>query len=260
MADNNQGGFQKPQRKKNSFQNPKIKLAAQNPMLKQGPWATLGFDYVQNNPRLICDTKDPSLSGPENGYGRITAPLDNVVFMMIIEGLQQAIQAKEAMKIKIENSNHEFVNGQRSAEMSHLTDIWIGKDAEGQVFISVVKTNASNWPSIKFIFAPSDRRYHKFFKEDGSEFNKAELSIMAAKAYVRLLTGLLPSIADTHYYEAPPNPNWKSGGQGGGFNKGGQGGGGYNRGGNGGGGGYQQRPAAPPAAPAGDDIGADIPW
>ena len=254
-----QGGFQKPQRKKNAFQNPKIRLSAPNPMLKTGPWATLGFDFIQNNPRIVVDTKDPNLSGPENGYGRITAPLDSVVFLMLIEGIQAAIQAKEAMKLKIENSNHEFVNGQRSAEIAHLTDIWIGKDAEGQVFISVVKANASNWPSIKFTFGPADRRYHKFFKEDGNEWSKAELSVLAAKAYVRLLTGLLPCIADTHYYEAPPNPNWKSGGGGG--NKFG-GGGGYNRGGNGGGGGgYQQRPAAPAAAaPAGDDIGSDIPW
>ena len=259
MADAQQGGFQKPPRKKNAFNNPKIRLSAPNPMMKTGPWATLGFDFIQNNPRVVVDTKDPNLSGQENGYGRITAPLDPVVFMILIEGIQAAIQAKEAFKLKIENSNHEFVGGQRSAEITHLTDIWVGKDAEGQIFISVVKANASNWPSIKFVFAPADRRYHKFFKEDGTEWNKAELSVLAAKSYVRLLTGMMPSIADTHYYEAPPNPNWKSGGGGG---KSFGGGGGYNRGGNGGGGGgYQQRPAAAPAAaPAGDDVGSDIPW
>ena len=92
MADNNQG-FQKPVKRKHSLNNPKIRLSAPNPACK-GVYAILSFDMVQNNPRISIDTKDPSLSGPENSYGRITAPLDPVVFMMLIEALQAAIVSK----------------------------------------------------------------------------------------------------------------------------------------------------------------------
>ena len=249
-----QQGYQKPPKRKHAFNNPKLRLQAPNPACK-GVWATLGFDFIQNNPRIVVDTKDPSLASPENGYGRISAPLDSVVFMMIIEAISSAVSAKEAMKMKIENSNHEFVDGKRSQDITHLTDIWVGRDAEGQVFISVISAKGNHWPTIKFVFGPSDQRYHKFFKEDGTPWSRPELSVLAAKAYVRLLTGLLPSIADTHYYEAPP---YVPGGNKGGYNKSG-GGGGYNRGG-GNGGGYQARPAAAAAPTASDDVGGDIPW
>jgi hypothetical protein len=242
-----------PAKRKNAFNNPKLRLQAPNPMLK-GVYATLGFDFYQNNPRLVVDTKDPNLSGKENGYGRFSANLDTVVFTMLLECISAAIASKEPMRVKLENNNHEYVDGKRSQEITHLTDVWVGRDQEGHIFIQVLSTKGQQWPSIKFIFGPSDTRYHKFYKEDGSAWSRAELSVLAARAYVRLLTGLLPVIADTHYYEAPQNNSW-------GGNKGGGGGGNY-RGNGGGGGGYQQRQPAPAAAPAGagDGIGDDIPW
>lgn len=239
----------KPPKRKNALNNPKLRLSAPNPQAK-GIYASLAWDLYQNNPRLVVDTKDPNLSSPENSYGRITAALDPVVFGIFLQNLQDSIASDKAVKFKVENYNHEFSNGQRSQEIVHLTDLWVGKDAEGQVFVSVVSKKGDQWPVIKFVFGPSDQRYHKFFKGDGTQFSKAELSVYAARAYYVLLSTVMASVMDTHYYEAPPNPNWKKGG-GGNFGSGG------NRPYVGGGGGYNKPTAAAPAA---DDGDSDIPF
>ena len=242
--------FQKPIRKKNALNNAKLRLSAPNPQAK-GIWSTLAWDVFQNNPRIVVDTKDPNLLSQENGYGRITAPLDPAVFGAVLVNLENVINATEPIKFKVENSNHEYVNGQRSQEITHLTDLWVGRDAEGQIFISVVSTKP-NWPIIKFLFGPSDNRYHKFLHGDGTPYSKADLSILFAKSYLNMLRALVPNVMDTHYFEAPQNPNWKKGGQG-------DGGSGGNRWGNNGGGnqGGGQRASQAPAA---DDMDDSIPF
>ena len=244
----------RPEKRKNAFNNPKLKLAAPNPNKNVTVWSTLGFDFYQNNPRLVMDTKDPSLSGKENGYGRLTAALDLPAFMIFLEHLETCIRSKEAIEFKIENFNHEYVDGRRSAEITHLTDLRVGRDAQGQIYVMVTSAKGAPWPEIKFVFGPADNRYNKFGKADGTPMSRAEVSVVAAKGYLRLLNGLIPAIANTHYYEAPPNPNWKPGGN----KQYGGGGGGYNRNG---GGNYNRAPAAP-AAPANatDDFANDIPW
>lgn len=237
--------FQKPKRVKHALNNPKLRISAPNPAVK-GVYSTLAFDVYQNNPRIVVDTKDPSLANPDNGYGRITAALDPTVFGVFLEFLDKSIKSDGATKFKIENYGFEYVNGQRSQEAAHLSDVWVGKEADGTVFISVI-SKKPGFPTIKFPFGLSDQRWHKIYHGDGTQFTKAELSEKAAAAYLRLLTNLVPNVLDTHYYDAPPNTNWKNKGNGGGY--------GGNRGGNGGGGGYNK--PAPAAADLGDD---DLPF
>ena len=204
--------YQKPVVKKTALKNPKLSLAAPNPAVK-GVYAKLSFDIYQNNPRIIIDTKDPSMLNKEHSFGRITAAMDGVSFAMFLEVLKDMIATPGADKKKFENLGNDYVNGQRSNEVVPLTDIWVGKDADGVVFISVISKKAG-WPVIKFAFGLSDRRFTKIFNSDGSEYTKAELSVLAAKAYYKLLTELVPNIMDTHFYEAPPNPKWAKGGGG----------------------------------------------
>lgn len=238
--------YQKPVRKKNALNNPKIRMSAPNPNVK-GVFSTLSWDLYQNNPRIIADTKDPSLSSPDNGYGRITAALEPITFGIFLGMLETAIKSKEAFKNKIETFSHEYVNNQRSQEAIHSSDIWVGKDTEGHVFMSVV-SKKPNFPVIKFIFGTPDQRYHKFYHADGTPLSKAELSVYAAIAYLNLLRSLVPSVMDTHYYEAPPNPNWKNNNGGG------------NRGYNSNNGGGYKKPAAPANSGGSDIEDNDIPF
>lgn len=236
--------FQKPVRKKNALNNAKLRLSAPNPNAK-GVYSNLSWDIYQNNPRIVVDTRDPNLSSPENGYGRIQAALDPLVFGVFLNFMKEAIASPSAVKFKIENYSFEYTNGQRAQEASHTSDVWVGKDAEGQMFLTVVSKKSGNWPVIKFIFGPSDQRWHKFFHGDGTPISKAELSVYAAKSYAEWLPLLTASVMDTHYYEAPPNTAWK--------NKQGGGGGGGNYGGGG--------QSKPPAPSGGGDIGEnDLPF
>lgn len=246
----------KPPKRKHALNNPKLRLSAPN---TKGGYASLSWDLYQNNPRIVVDMKDPSLASPENGYGRITAAMDMPTFGVILTYLQQAIDSKEPVKFKIENWGHDYVDGKRNMEATLSSDTWVGRDAEGQIFLSIVTKKHSNWPVVKFVFGPADNRYHKFFNADGSAPSKAELSVIHAKSYALMLPLLMASVADTHYYDAPPpQGGWGNKGGGGGNrqwgNKGGQGGGGNYGGGGGGGNRPQQQ------APAKSDNDDDIPW
>lgn len=211
--------YQKPVVKKTALKNPKLSLAAPNPAAK-GVYAKLSFDVYQNNPRIVIDTKDPGMMNKESSFGRITAAMDAISFSMFLELLKGIIDSPVADKKKFENFGNEYVNGQRSNEIVALTDVWVGKDTEGVVFVSVV-SKKPGWPVIKFPFGLSDRRFTKIYHSDGTEYSKAEISVLAAKAYYKLLTELMPNVLDTHFYEAPPNPKWSKGGGGnsGGYNK-----------------------------------------
>lgn len=252
----------RPQHRKNAFNNSKMTLSAPLPGQK-GIYAKLSFDIFRNNPRVIVATNDPALKNPENQYGRITAALDPVVFFSFLEFIEKCVRSTGPTKYKIENFNHGYANGQRSQEIEHLSNLIIGRDEEGHIYLSVTSTKA-NWPVIKFNFGFADRRYHHVVKGDGSPLSTVETSQLVAMAYYRLLQQLAASVMDTHY-EEPPAPQ-------GGFNKGGKPGGGYgNRQGGGGGGyggqrpggggGYQQRaPSEAPAAPSTDDAGDGFPF
>lgn len=245
--------------KKHALNNPKIRLSAPNPQCK-GVYANLSWDIYQNNPRIVVDTKDPQFKNPENGYGRIQAAMDPVILSMFLENLQWAIDLETTDKRRISNYGSDrnaprYTPGTPPPPPVHLTDVWVGRDADMNVFISVVNQK-ENWPKIKFLFDVPDRRFVKFYKGDGTELTRGELSTLAAKSYLRLLTSLMPAVLATTYEHVMP-ANFSGGG------RGGYGGGNRNGGGNGGGaggtrGGNNYTANAPAAGS--DDTDADIPF
>lgn len=246
---------------KHALNNPKIRLSAPNPQLK-GTYATLSWDVFQNNPRIVVDTKDPSLKNPENNYGRITAPMDPLIAYSLFEELEWAISLTSPDKHRIWNGGADKKapynpQGPRPQPIT-TADVWIGRDAEMNVFISVLSPK-DNLPKIKFVFGPADTRFVKYYGADGNERTKAEVSSLFAKAYLSLLKEVLAGVLVKTYEHIQMG---QFGGGGGNRN----GGGGYNRGGNGGGG-YNQNNRgsfdAPPAAqgkPATDDFEDDTPF
>lgn len=260
---------QRPERKKNAFNNSKITLSAPHPSAK-GTYCQLAFDVWNNNPRVVVNTRDPNLQGRENDFGKITAAMDPVSFQMLIELIRAAVKSQGKFKNKIECNNHEYVGGQRSQDIKTLADIIVCKDDDGVVFISV-KSSKPSWPVVRFDFGFSDRRYHGLVKGDGTPWTKAEVSGIAALAFTNLLSALLASVLDTHYADTSGQRGggggggWKGksggGGYGGGGNRGGYGGGGGgNRGNYGGGGGGGRSDYAASESAASVDVDDDIPF
>ena len=112
----------------------------------------------------------------------------------------------------------------------HLTDIWIGKDREGVIYISVVDALKKDRPVIKFPIV-GDVRWQGFVHGDGTPYTKADASVLYTEAYAMMLQELYGNLLVTEYKAPEPRDNNQRQGGGGGYQR--QGGGSYG-GGNGG--------------------------
>jgi hypothetical protein len=247
--------FRPAPRKKNALDNRKLYLSTPCPSAK-GKWSSFQVNVFTPEktgepvPRITVFTNDPEDSGEKNGYGKITANLDPVVFFALMGKLQKIIDGPDGVedKVKCENKNFTFPGGKRSEEPTVVSELHFGKDVDGVVWISVT---AQNRPRIKFPFGPND--FHTLFHRGGEQFSKGEASSLWAAGWVRLMSILVPHFLINDWKEViREQPN---GGGGGGFQKGGQRGGG---GGGGDRGGYQKgnMSGGGDAAVADDDI----PW
>jgi hypothetical protein len=170
--------------------------------------ARLRHGIYRNNPRITVYTNEPD--DAQNNYGAITAALDPVVFttyLKLLEDLSSKTSANN-VKYKIENLTLTQKEDNRSRELKHVSDLFIGKDEEGVVWISVV---APNRPKFKFEFG--NFPFHKFYKPDGSEMTKAELSSIAASATATLLGNIFSTYVTTNYDHMPAT-TYKKGGTG----------------------------------------------
>jgi hypothetical protein len=239
-------------KKKTVFSGTHMQLSAPCPTAK-GKFSSLLLDFSNNgSPRLIVRTGDPADQG--NDYGRIQAALNPQIFNILILLVKKAIQSPKADKWKIECHNYDRVDGQRAQELSHISDVWVGRDDEGVIFISVLAKNAANRPVIKFNFAPKDSRYHPIFHGNASAFSKSEMSQLVAESFI-LSWEHMASMVMVENYVPPPAPDFSKGKGGGGYGGNKQYGGGNSYGNQASGRGYTQKPAA-------DDISSseDIPF
>lgn len=247
MADQ---GFQRPPRKKNALDNRKLNMSAPCPTA-QGKYSNLIWGLYANNPRLTVYTGDPEEQGNERlGYGKISANLDTPTLFAFIELLKWTITAEGEVKNKIENKNYTWFDRKRSETPVMVSELWVGKKADGRVWISIT---APNRPMIQFFFKSPE--FHDWCDSTGAKADPGLISRMYAGGYTGLLSEYFGHLQITEWEEPPP-PKDKQGG--GGFQRGGQQGGG-NRGAGGGGsyGGNKQAPV--PAADAGGS-GEDYPF
>lgn len=232
------GDFKAAPRKKTALDNKKLQLSAKN---QDGKYASLQWGIFSNNPRITVYTNVES--DRDVNYGKISANMDAISFFGFMNLLRMAIEfvpgtdGQPEFKRSIENKNFIFPGGKRSDKPVVQSELFVGKDKEGMVWMSVT---AKDRPRIKFDFQLSD--FHALKHGTGEYYSKAEASVVAANAYLTLLVEMFGHMLVTEWVE-PPAPQGQGGGGGGGFNRGGGngGGGGYNRGGgNGGGGGYNR--------------------
>ena len=141
--------------------------------------------------------------------------------------------------VKIENRGYTYISNKRSENTVLLSELWVGKDVEGKVWMSVTSEGR---PKVKFTFGLSD--YHSFTHANGNSFTASELSSVMAKAYTKLLRMMYAQMLVTNYVDinalAEQRKRDAANGQGkpGGYNNNSNGynnnrgnsGGGYNRG------------------------------
>lgn len=211
--------------KKHMLNNAKIRLQAPCPTAP-GKFSSLAWDVWMNNPRFVVATNDPTMMSKERGFGRIQAAMEPPTFMVFLELLDLCINSTEACKYRVANSGKDKAGGFDPVPTS---DLHVGRDADGCIFVSVV-SKEEGWPVIKFVFSAPDQRFHKLYHGNGTEFTKAEISVIYAKAYRKLLEVAMMNVLDTHYVEPEPYVPGNKGGYGGGQrNGGGNGGGGYQK-------------------------------
>ncbi len=250
--------FRPAPRAKNALDNRKLNLTAPCPTpTGAGKTSTLTVNVFtaektgEPNPRITVFTRDPEDQGERNGYGKIQANLDPIVFMVVMEKLERVARGPVGTedKVKMENKNYTFFGGKKSDAPQVVSEVQFGKDADGLVWISVT---AQNRPRIKFPFGPND--FHTLFHTSGEQFSRAEASELWALAWIRLMRKMVPAFLVSDYKDIPYDPNAAGG-------RGGQGGGGgrqwNNNSGGQGGGGQQQRSAPPKVESTSDE---DIPW
>ena len=204
----------------NALDNKKINLSTPCPGAPDKRSALI-WGIISNNPRITVYTNDPSDTGESKGYGKIDAKLDMPIFFAFMQMLTNVIEHDGEIKQKIENKNFTFFGGKRSDKPVVVSELWVGKDKDGILWMSVT---AVNRPRIKFNFVPND--FHNFFHGDGTPFTPAETSKIYAKGYVVILEKMMTHIA-VNTYVKPEVKQQQSGNNWGGNNN--SSGGNYNR-------------------------------
>lgn len=241
--------FQQQPRQKTILEDRKLTMYARNPA---GGRSTLKWAVINGNPRI---TVWSGMEGDKDN-GKAEAKMDLKTFMAF------TVMLEEACKLAPGETAGGYIEMgfPRDGKITTTADLHVGRDKAGLVYISVVARNGNT--AIQFPFVTED--FHKFFHRGQEQYSAAEVSVVMARGYVRILQALVPQICAATWKEPEP----KQGGNGGGGNRGGYGGGnrnggggygggnrgGYNGGGNGGGGG-----GSAPAAKSGDGDD-DIPW
>ncbi len=192
-----------PPRKKIALDNRKLSLYAPCPSAP-GKSSSLSWRLVSNNPRICVYTNDPADMTEKNQNGLIAAALDAPVFFMLMQLLYKTIDGPNGVKEKIENKNFIFPGGKRSEKPVVVSEIIVGKDDDGVVFISVVAFDKSR-PRVKFELVPNE--FHSLFHQNGQPFTKGEASALYARGYMQCLEGLMTHLLVTEWVEPEKKDN-----------------------------------------------------
>jgi len=248
--------FRPAPRPKNALDNRKLNLLAPCPTApgKTSAMTTNVFTADKTgepNVRITVFTRDPEDQGERNGYGKIIANLDPIVFFAFLNKLEAFANgaAGTEEKLKLEEKGYGFFGGKRSEAPVVKSELHFGKDADGVVWVSVILPNR---PKIKFPFGPSD--FYNLVHRSGEQVSKAEASVMWANGWIALMRQMVPHFLIQGFKDIPYDPTAGKGGNGGGggnWNNNNRGG---NSGGGGGNGGGQRQVETTTAS---DD---DIPW
>ena len=201
-----------PVREKNVLDNRHLTLSTPCPSAK-GKWSSMAWGMRKNKVACIVYTNDPEDSRNDNG--RIQVELKPATFFSFIYKLGQVATGPADVKFRLGVSDFIFPGGKRSERPVEIADLWVGKDKDGVVWVSLT---AKDRPRIKFNLI--DEQFEHWYHGDGEKFTKAEASELSAKGYIKALEELVPLVLAINYKHPEPK-----GQQGGGYGGGQQGGG-----------------------------------
>lgn len=173
---------------------------------------TFHLYYTSNNPRIDIWTNVDN----DMDKGRITVNLNMTALYQLFEVIEKvANDPTPDVLYKMTNENHPWDKqaNRRAKEAVVLSTTAVGRDKEGRVWISVLAANP-NRPKICFYFGA--HQYHKLQRR-GEALTDAEISTMAAKAFIKQLRDAISNVAATTYTPKdstgqPSNNNRSSGG------------------------------------------------
>ncbi len=142
--------------------------------------ARLVFAVSDGRPRITV------FNGAPLKAGILAAPMDNPVFINFLEMLLEVANSPIACSRKVGCYATQYEDNKRTDRVILTSSVVFGKSEEGIVFISLV---AENNPTIVFEVLPSP--FHKFYRKEGGEIGKAELSVIQTRSYVFLLKELV---------------------------------------------------------------------
>ena len=196
---------------------------------------SLQFKILRNAMTLEARTNIPE----DKDYGRIRVTFGPQDFFAFLELLSSACNAANDTFEQIAYADYPWTQQGRSKEKKLVAKVNVGKDAEGVVYISIQSWDRSR-PAVVFPLVHSD--FYHFTHADGSQWDKASISKLYAKAFAKWLCEIFPQAFYAEFN--PPAP--RNGGGGWNNNR-------SNRGSQGG----QPQAAAPKPAPSNDSWGDD---
>ena len=220
----------RPEIKKIALNNMKLGLRVPCPTA-EGKFSSLSWGLNKNNPYIRVYTGDPADENERTKNGRIQAELDLPHMYLIFQLIRTAVSKENGWKNCLEIKNFIFPGGKKSEKPVNTCDIWVGKDKEGCVYISLIDKLIKDRPVIKFDIAMNG--YWMNLKHgDGQPYTKVETSTMFALGYATYLEEVYAHLSVTEF--VPYESKSKDAGKGG-----------YSRGGNnqrfGGGNNYNNR-------------------
>jgi len=229
MADyNNNGGGQMQERRKSALDNKKLTLQALDKNA-DGKYASWVWGFKKNDVTITIWTNEEADKNSKH-KGRIEAVIPLPLAFYLIEQINLAAESEGEYTHRINLKDFKFFGqGKRSDEPMLLSQVFVGKSADGVVWISVT---APERPRYRFGFVPRTG-YAELVDAAGNPAAPGLVSKIYAKGYAKLLTQVYALYAYHDYQEPPKKPQNGNGGGGyGGGNNNRQGGyGGGNQGG-----------------------------
>lgn len=200
--DNNRGGSgggapSFPQRAMNVLDDNRIRMSA--PSTAKGKWASLQWNYANNDAKLVLWTNDP-----EDDKKKIDVSMMPVDFCRFLILLTDAIAFPDTGDHKhwMEVMGYTWSGRVRSDEVKTQATLYVGKK-DGVVWMSLTSYDKSR-PRIKFPFG--NTMYNSFYKGDGSPMTDAETSMLSARANLLFLTQTIPGLAIATYKHKEKKP------------------------------------------------------
>lgn len=200
MSNGNQGF---PQRKKNALDNYAFNMSVPVPN-EQNKYSNLSWEISRNSLGIKVYTGHSSdINGKQRGI--IRATLSGINFYAFLELLKNALASEGAFKSKIEYKDYHFLGGRRSDTPQVISVVYVGRDEDGTIWVSVIDALNEGRPRIKFEFG--NGRNHKFIHGDGTPYSRAEVSQLFARAYYNFLSTAGSYVMVREYVEPKPRNN-----------------------------------------------------